>query len=78
MADPEMMHVLLPVGDQDAAVPALSVLTPRVSLLCNVVVLKLQSTITFKIYRTNFFLFIRCITCSGLWSSVIGELSVLQ
>ena len=55
MADPEMMHVLLPVGDQDAAVPALSVLTPRVSLLCNVVVLKLQSTIKFKIFRTNFF-----------------------
>ena len=55
MADPEMMHVLLPVGDQDAAVSALSVLTPRVSLLCNVVVLKLQSTIKFKIFRTHFF-----------------------
>lgn len=52
VADPEVMHVLLPGGDQGAAVPALSVLIPRVSLLCNVVVLKLQSTIKFKIYRT--------------------------
>lgn len=51
MADPEVLHVLLPGGDQAAAVPALPVLAPRVSLLGDVIVLQLQSTI--KIYNSN-------------------------
>lgn len=49
MADPEVLHVLLPGGDQCAAVHTLPVLAPRVSLLGDVVVLELQSTIKSKI-----------------------------
>ena len=77
VADPEVLHVLLPGGDQGAAVPALPVLAPRVSLLGDVVVLQLQPLMEVTIvnyirYKTWY-----CNTCNDLLSSAIIKPSAL-
>ena len=48
MGDPKVLDILLPAGEQGAAVSALPVLTPGLPMLRDVVMLKLQPV---KIFR---------------------------